>query len=226
MIIAINGRENSGKDTIGKIIQYLTSGSDTFMSYEEYLTSQSKFRYDSKFEIKKFAATAVKCFELITGTNFHKLNREEKEKIRPLFVNFIEGQKDIFGQEVWADNLCNQYKMVFTNNNGNQLPDWIITDLRFPVEYNKIIKWKPITIYVKRPLEFIEKARSVKDIYKIPFDINNKYHKLLWDAKENRSTNQLNNIYDFKYTISNHSDLNYLVEQVKKILIKENLYNV
>lgn len=58
MIIGISGKIGSGKDTIASIINYLLSTKELedSISYEEYLTSQSKYiDRDKEFEIKKFA---------------------------------------------------------------------------------------------------------------------------------------------------------------------------
>ena len=59
MIIAISGRINSGKDTIGRIIQYLTSVRNydkTFKEWEEISKTTGRYYAGySNWQIKKFA---------------------------------------------------------------------------------------------------------------------------------------------------------------------------
>ena len=42
-LIGIGGKANSGKDLVGRIIQYLTSGSEKKYTFEEYEENFSKF---------------------------------------------------------------------------------------------------------------------------------------------------------------------------------------
>ena len=50
MIIAISGKINSGKDTVGQIIQYLTNKSNAYP-----FDLKSDYSYKSEWQIKKFA---------------------------------------------------------------------------------------------------------------------------------------------------------------------------
>jgi len=60
-LIGISGKANAGKDLVGQIIQYLTSGysditKDFYYSFDEYLRIQNTISYiPNKYEIKKFA---------------------------------------------------------------------------------------------------------------------------------------------------------------------------
>ena len=77
MIIAINGKIGAGKDTVAKIIQYLTSDSANIMSYDDYQTSQSKYRYDSDWQIKKFANKLKDIVCLLIGCTREQLEDQE-----------------------------------------------------------------------------------------------------------------------------------------------------
>lgn len=69
MLIAINGRKQSGKDTVGKIICYLTAQQRLYKEYshieniefdhslEQFLNNETpkSYLYDDIFKIKKFA---------------------------------------------------------------------------------------------------------------------------------------------------------------------------
>lgn len=76
-IIGVSGKIGSGKDLTGKIIQYLTSGSADIMSYDEYQTSQSKYRYNSNWKIRKFADKIKDMVCLILGCTREELEDSE-----------------------------------------------------------------------------------------------------------------------------------------------------
>lgn len=104
MIIGINGKIGSGKDTVGKIIQYLTSGSADIMSYEEYQTSQSKYRYDSTWEIRKFADKLKDIVCLLIDCTREDLENQE-------FKNTELGEE-------WRRWYYTNYKLINNNSKG------------------------------------------------------------------------------------------------------------
>lgn len=113
-LIAISGSgDGVGKDTVGGIIQQL--GKNELGSHS----------------IKKFAQKTTEMYQGITGINYHDLKREEKEIIRPHYIQFAEGMKPIFGDDVWADALFKDY---------DKYSQWIITDYRFPLTEGKAIR--------------------------------------------------------------------------------------
>lgn len=85
MIIAISGRINSGKDTIGRIIQYLTSVRNydkTFKEWEEISKTTGRYYAGySNWQIKKFADKLkdIVCI-LLNCTKEQLEDREFKEK--------------------------------------------------------------------------------------------------------------------------------------------------
>ncbi len=86
MLIGINGKINSGKDTVGKIIQYLdwykaanSQGLSTNMSFEEWLkinTASFPFNH-TPWEIKKFAGKLKQIVALLTGCTIEDLESQE-----------------------------------------------------------------------------------------------------------------------------------------------------
>lgn len=92
MIIGINGKINSGKDTVGSIIQYLTSesgnvNSSRHRSYEEFLSKGGGYaprnfdhHYVSDWEIKKFAGKLKTTASLLTGIPVEKFEDQEFKK--------------------------------------------------------------------------------------------------------------------------------------------------
>jgi len=81
MIIALSGRAGSGKDTVGKIIQYLTFCKDynrTDVSYEDFTNSVGWF---SLWEIKKFAGKLKQIASLLTGIPVEKFEDQDFKKL-------------------------------------------------------------------------------------------------------------------------------------------------
>lgn len=84
-LIGIGGKANSGKDLVGRIIQYLTSDVEEKYTFEEYEESFSKFgttlQYLPNWEIKKFADKLKDIVCLLIGCTREQLeDREFKEK--------------------------------------------------------------------------------------------------------------------------------------------------
>jgi hypothetical protein len=72
MIIGISGKIGSGKDTIGKIIQFLTDKNK--LSLEEGL---GLVEYNSTWEIKKFAGKLKQIVSILTGISVEDLEKQE-----------------------------------------------------------------------------------------------------------------------------------------------------
>jgi|GEM_PF-891360 len=82
-IIGISGKINSGKDTVGTIIQYLSCGETDELSYEEWYSSNAYSRYNQltgDWEIKKMAGKLKDITCLLIGCTREQLeDREFKE---------------------------------------------------------------------------------------------------------------------------------------------------
>lgn len=81
MIIGISGKIGSGKDTVGKIIQYLDTTSKDHI-HEDIkdgtLIGELNIAHEfSKWEIKKFAGKLKQCISIITGIPVEDLEKEE-----------------------------------------------------------------------------------------------------------------------------------------------------
>lgn len=89
MVIAISGKIGSGKDTVGKIIQYLTvSGYDNVkhilkernskdISIEEHFNSFVETDYKVQWKIKKFANKLKQIVSILTGILVEDLEKQE-----------------------------------------------------------------------------------------------------------------------------------------------------
>ena len=71
MLIAINGRKQSGKDVVGKIIQYLTSESNVYP-----FDLKLDYSYRSNWQIKKFADKLKDIICILIGCTREQLENE------------------------------------------------------------------------------------------------------------------------------------------------------
>jgi len=83
MIIGINGKIGSGKDTVGSIIQYLTDENVKGMSFEDWYASNvySVYQATGKWEIKKFAGKLKQIASLLTGIPVEMFEDQEFKKL-------------------------------------------------------------------------------------------------------------------------------------------------
>lgn len=106
MIIGVNGRKNSGKDTIARMIQYHTSASfKNFIDIHNWLEVTQPFYTDnlemthvgSNYEIHKFAGKLKEMLSLLLGVSVAQLeDREYKESILPEQWWYYKGETGIF----------------------------------------------------------------------------------------------------------------------------------
>lgn len=90
MLIAINGKIGSGKDTVGNMIQYLTAecskpNTSHTRTYQEFMLNgqgNNDFQtwYNSEWEIKKFAGKLKQVASLLTGIPTYKFEDQEFKK--------------------------------------------------------------------------------------------------------------------------------------------------
>lgn len=81
MILSISGKMGSGKDTVGKIIQYLTSNETN--PFSNWLAAQGVCGNDltTTWQIRKFAYKLKQCASIILGISIEDLEKEEVKNI-------------------------------------------------------------------------------------------------------------------------------------------------
>ena len=195
MIIGINGKIGSGKDTTAEIINKLL------------ITNGKK-----PFENKKFAGKLKTIASILTGIPVENFEDQEFKKLdmNPewgiTYREFLqrlgtEAMRNGLHTNVWVNALFADYKCPECNSIPNQVcfghrnPKWIITDMRFPNEMEAVKDRGGITIRVTRP----------------------------GNAKEDHISETALDDAKFNYEILNDGTLEDLVEKVRKILIKENI---
>ena len=176
-IIGINGKIGSGKDTVGKIIQYLTSKQATSKGSYSYCEEMGLI-YIVDWEIKKFAGKLKEIASLLTGVPAYSFEDQDFKKLdmNPewgmTYREFLqklgtEAMRDGLHTNVWVNALFADYKptnncqqhadgLFYTDEHGEnevipEYPNWIITDMRFPNEMEAVVAKGGITIRVVRP---------------------------------------------------------------------------
>ena len=211
MIIGINGYAGSGKDTVGTIIQYLYCPDTKDFSVEHAVKNYEDYEYalydESNWEIKKFAGKLKDIASHLTGIPIEDFEDQEFKKTNlgpEWWTTCDEGHQPMtvrdFLQKLGTDALrnglhtnvwVNALMADYTPDEDGDLPNWVITDTRFPNEAEAIKAKGGIVIRVNRP--------GVKPINDHP------------------SETGLDN-WKFDYTIANVSDIFDLKESVRGIL--------
>lgn len=219
MIIGVSGYAGSGKDTVGAIIQYLQcnlpqiSIEQVCANYAEY---EELLDEEAGWEIRKFAGKLKDIASHLTGIDIEDFEDPEFKKtnlgtewwttcdegIQPMTVrDFLQklgtdAMRMGLHDNVWVNALMADYTPAWITDEGvhdpiQELPNWIITDTRFPNEAQAIKDKGGIIIRVDRP--------GVKPINAHPSEIG-------LDG------------WKFDYRIANVSDIYTLKETVREIL--------
>lgn len=230
MIIGISGKIGSGKDTVGKVIQYLEYCKDYPHNSRSFEDWESNIGNHSKWKIKKFAGKLKEIASILTGIPVKDFEDQEfkqtilnEEWTRSFFTNkgdifkekmtvrqFLqllgtEGLRNGLHTNVWVNALFVDYK---PDKMSEDYPSkWIITDMRFSNEMEAVKERNGITIRVIRPHGYTNPYTG--EYKEMPLN----YHS---------SETALDDV-KFDYEIINDGSIEELIEKVKEILIKENL---
>lgn len=206
-VIGISGKAGVGKDTVGKIIQFLTLDDDVFsktnrdciadLEYNAYCASNSKWK------IKKYASTLKKITSIILGCKVNKLeDREFKEKElgkewqvidytlspRILLQRLGTDAARYVHPDIWVNALFSKFK---------KKSKWIITDIRFDNEVRAIQERGGIVIRVNR-----DKSKDSTE------------------HSNHLSETALDNYEGFDVILNNNDTLEDLIKEIRAILIK------
>lgn len=78
MIIGISGKIGSGKDLIGRIIQFLVAQYELHgQVYDQFDPEENNYRYIAHWEIKKFAGKLKQMVSMMTGIPVEDLEKQE-----------------------------------------------------------------------------------------------------------------------------------------------------
>jgi len=187
MIISITGKIGSGKDTIADIIIQHTPYHD--------------------WKIKKFAGKLKDIAEILSGVP--KINFEDQEfkkqdmgpewgmTYRDLLQKLgTEAMRNGLHENVWVNALFADYH--FNIEKDEQMPNWLITDCRFPNELEAVKTHKGITIKVIR-----DSGNTI--------------------GTTHASETALDDYTEWDYVVDNNGSIEDLKTQVFSILEKESL---
>ena len=173
-LIGITGFRGSAKDVVAKMIQSnFPEGSETWSN-----TTWDKIKFpDSQFTVKKFAGKLKQMICVLLGCTLKELESQEFKKkeffgktVRELLQTIgTEWGRDLINSEIWVESLflewlprcytegrkyCAKLSMSNPDNpcqdESECLPNWIISDVRFPNEVQAIKDRGGIVIRINR----------------------------------------------------------------------------
>ena len=165
MIVGVSGYANSGKDTVGAIIQYLNCPKPS-ASIEEVCANYSEHEWwldeQSDWEVRKFAGKLKDIASHLTGIDIEDFEDQDFKKTnlgREWWTTCDEGYQPMtvrdFLQKLGTDALRNGlHENVWVNAlmaDYTEESNWIITDTRFPNEAQAIKDKGGIIIRIERP---------------------------------------------------------------------------
>lgn len=199
MIISVSGKIGSGKDTIAGLIQSID--------------------YSRQWEVKKWAGKLKEVATLITGIPMEKWEDQEFKKtdlgpewgmtVRDLLQKLgTDAMRNGLHTNTWVNALMSEYVATTITTGINEwdfweqdvLPNWIITDTRFPNEVEAIKKRNGLLIKVVR-----DSGNNV--------------------GTTHISETALDDYNDWDYIIDNNGSIVDLRNKIKDILYGEKLLN-
>lgn len=221
-LIGISGKIGSGKNSVATIIQGLNASLDRDIIIHNVQTNKP-FSESSGYKQVAFANKLKEVVSVLLNCSREQLNnRNFKNSFLPEFNVTVreflqktgdglsEYNPDIFVKALFAD-----YKEEFISSGIGMFhdprpsyrslgfPKWIITDMRFPNEFEAVKDRNGITIRVNR-----EYQNPLIPEISIP---------------EHPSEISLDHITDWDYVIDNNGTIEELIKKVREILNKENI---
>jgi hypothetical protein len=155
---------------------------------------------------------------MITQKTFDNLTDNQKTywkliKLTPRLLLQLLGTecgRDIIHPSIWVNALMSEYDNIVGYMTKDYAPNWLITDLRFPNEYDAIKAREGITIRVKRS------CVECNEIYQHKMSCSKSFQS------EHPSETSLDN-HKFDYEIINDKGIPELIEKVRQILLTEKI---
>ena len=246
MIIGINGKIGSGKDTVGKIIQYLTANEEVkeITTLEEWLDSDDLNGRDFHWKIKKFAGKLKQIASLLTGIPVEKFEDQEfkqsylgeqwaKTPVAPLSDATLFDDVDLnnlmtyreflqrLGTEAMRDGLhtnvwVNALFADYKCIGGKMIP--VPKEDEYNPKYREYPNWIITDMRFPNEMEAVVERKGITIRVHRDLHNGNAHISPIPHASETALDDS-----EFDYEIINDGTLEDLVEKVKEILIKENI---
>ena len=170
-IIGLHGKIGSGKDTVGRVIQILTSqqyydsldtvlnGSrqkedilkmdwDRFLTLHEDKSSVEFYNLFKSWEIKRFAFTLKKAVSAITGVSLESLNDNEFKKTKDPYINktyrkILQDVGNVLRQDIHEDIWVDSVL-----RNLQEDSKWIFVDVRYMNEYEALLDYNSLIVKI------------------------------------------------------------------------------
>jgi len=237
VIIGVSGRMSSGKDTVGKVIQYLTDGAEEKFTFEEYLE-----RYYSlgnygvgwlpEWEIHKFADALKEIVCILTRCSRQELEDQDFKNsyLSDEWSNFkhcfnLKGEYE--GENVFRYTYRDALQKVGTDLFRNQFHEdvWVnalmskYNNGRRVILRNATTNIDTTDKWIVTDVRFPNESKAIKDrgglLIKVtrPSVVSNSTHpsETMVDSLES------------DYVIDNNGSLQDLVEKTREILLKEKI---
>lgn len=201
-LIGISGRMGSGKNTVASIINQITNNKFEEKAFAFKLKQIASILTGievSKFEDQEFKKTNLgeEWSSPILGEDWQDVSMTVRELLQKLGTDCL---RDNLHPNVHINALFSDYK--YENEESTYLnpyptieyPYWLITDLRFPNEFEAIKNRGGICI------------RVIRGVEKTP---NSNLHHISETSLDN---------YAFNYIIYNNGTIEELIEKVRKML--------
>lgn len=204
-IIAISGKMGHGKDTVADFIKHLDAENNwqikKFAGKLKIVASILTGIPVHMFEDPEFKDSYLpECWDLYLKTEGKTILVEGhpksdvkhiKMKVRDFLQKLgTEAVRNGLHYNTWVNALMSEYKKAKDSDEEYNYPNWIISDLRFPNEYEAVKQQGGIIIRVNRP----------------SIITNNHPSETALDD------------YSFDYTIENKNSLRLLLEDVKHVI--------
>ena len=239
-ILAINGKIGSGKDTVGSMIRYLTSGcadpaGKVYRTYDEFMQKgqgNNDFQtwYNSDWEVKKFADKLKQVAELLTGIPKYKFENQEFKQttlgpewnypIHETYDGRVTKQMTVrellqkLGTEAMREGL---HTDVWVNA---LMADYYCLDDSGRVSMGNIIDYSNCEFpkWIITDLRFPNELKSVLDRQGITIRVTRP-----GTARGTHASETALDSYPFKYEISNDGSIDDLLDKVRQILVSEKI---
>ena len=232
MIIGINGKIGSGKDTVGLIIQYLTDELNK-ANPKEFTEWVDGGFHTSDWRIMKFAGKLKQIASILTGATLEQLEDQDFKKqdmgpewgitYRELLQKVgTEAMRNVIHENVWVNALMADYGKYINQATGEQV---LIDDYLY---YKNGLDSKAEIVTKQEPnwcitdMRFPNEMEAVKAKEGITIRVNRVRYISTHSEGEHESERALDN-HKFDYVIDNNSSISDLIDKVKNILTLNNI---